>query len=106
MKKTVTKKNNDVTPKEYVKVLLEVKQHIHEAQVKAAFNVNKELLKLYWSIGQTINQQQKTNGWGSKSVEKLAEGIQKAFPGLEGFSRSNIFRIQALFTAYELVAQA
>src|SRR5579863_3596236 len=106
MKKTITKNSKTLAPEEYVKVLLEIKQHIREAQNKAAFSVNKELLKLYWSIGQTISKQQKANGWGSKSVEKLAEDIQKAFPGLEGFSRSNIFRIQAFFTAYELVAQA
>jgi len=92
--------------KEYVKVLREIKQQIQEAQVRAIFSVNKELLKLYWEIGKTIADQQKVNSWGSRSVEKLAEDLQREFPGIEGFSRSNIFRIQAFFSAYELVAQA
>jgi predicted nuclease of restriction endonuclease-like (RecB) superfamily len=104
--KVISKKSKSPATKEYVKVLLEIKQHIREAQIKAAFSVNKELLKLYWTIGQTINKQQKINGWGSKSIEKLAQDIQDEFPGLEGFSRSNIFRIQAFFMAYDLVAQA
>lgn len=105
MKKVVTKNTKSPDSKEYIKVLLEIKQHIRKAQVKAAFSVNRELLKLYWTIGQIINKQQEINGWGSKSVEKLAEDIQKSFPGLEGFSRSNIFNMRAFFSAYELVQQ-
>ncbi len=86
--------------------MLDIKKHIYDAQVKAALSANKELLKLYWHIGQTICTQQKVNGWGSGSAEKLAEDIQKEFPGLAGFSRANIFRMQAFFSAYEKVAQA
>ena len=64
------------------------------------------MLKCYWDIGQTISIQQKTGGWGSKTTEKIANDLQKEFPGLEGFSRSNIFRMQAFFEAYQKVAQA
>jgi len=105
MKKIITKKDKSPEIKEYAQVLQDIKKHIREAQVKASLAVNKELIKLYWYIGQTITQQQKVNGWGSKTVEKFAEDIQKEFPGLAGFSRANIFRIRAFYLAYEKVSE-
>lgn len=94
-----------VTIKEYVETLAALKNQIQEAQVKATLAVNRELIKLYWSIGKTISEKQETSNWGSGVVEQLAKDLQKAFPGLEGFSKSNIFRIQAFYAAYEKVAQ-
>jgi len=91
---------------EYIKVLREVKQQIQEAQVKASFSVNKELLKLYWEIGKTITHQQKMNGWGSKIIEKLSQDVQNEFPGIEGFSHRNISRMLAFFLAYSILPQA
>lgn len=104
--KKISKNNKNLEPQEYTKVLLDIKKHISEAQIKAAFAANKELLKLYWHIGKTIITQQKTHAWGSNFVEKLAEDIQKEFPGLAGFSRANIFRIRAFYLAYEKVSEA
>ena len=106
MKKIITKKDKSPEIKEYAQVLQDIKKHIREAQVKASLAVNKELIKLYWYIGQTITQQQKVNGWGSKTVEKFAEDIQKEFPGLGGFSRANVFKMKSFYDAYEKVSQA
>jgi len=106
MKKAISKKGQSLNIKEYAKVLQDIKQQIHESQVKAVLAANKELLKLYWYIGKTITEQQKLNGWGSNSVEKLTEDIQKEFPGLGGFSRANIFKMRSFYSAYEKVSQA
>jgi predicted nuclease of restriction endonuclease-like (RecB) superfamily len=103
---STTSKKKEVSIREYVHVLSDIKRRIQEAQVKSVLAANKELLLLYWHIGQTISIQQQANGWGTSTIEKLAEDIQKAFPGIGGFSRSNIFRMQAFFSAYEKVAQA
>lgn len=99
-------KTKKVSIKEYAHVLLDIKKRVQETQIKAVLAANKELLKLYWYIGQTIAIQQKVNAWGSKTVEKLAEDLQKEFPGIAGFSQRNIFRMQAFFTAYENTATA
>lgn len=102
----MVKKNIKVlSGKRYITVLSEIKNRVKEAQIKAALSANKELLKLYWDIGQMISLQQRENGWGSNAIEQLAEDLQKAFPGITGFSRRNIFRMQAFFIAYELVPQ-
>ena len=46
-----------VTPsvKEYTLLLTNIKKKVQEAQVKAALSANKELIKLYWSIGESIS---------------------------------------------------
>jgi len=109
-KNPVTVKGKDVSTQEYTRALSEIRRRIREAQMQAVMAANKELLKLYWHIGQMLSIQQEVNGWGSASIEKLADDIQKSFPGMAGFSRRNIFRMQAFFLAYgkvpQLVAQS
>jgi predicted nuclease of restriction endonuclease-like (RecB) superfamily len=95
-----------VTTREYAETLTMLKKRIQEAQVKAALTVNKELIKLYWAMGKTIIEKQETAGWGAGIIEQLAQDLQNAFPGVAGFSRLNIFRIQAFYRAYEKVSQA
>lgn len=100
-----TKRPATVPVKEYATVLLTIKNRVSEAQIKAALAANKELIKLYWDIGQIITIQQEKNGWGSGTIEKLAEDLQNTFPGIAGFSRRNVFRMQAFFLAYEKMQQ-
>lgn len=95
-----------IITQEYVQTLAEIKKHIQEAQIKAVISVNKELLKLYWFIGKTIAERQVDSNWGSNIVEQLAQDLQDSFPGMGGFSRTNVFRMKAFFSAYEKIPQA
>lgn len=104
--KSKTRTSSTLSIKEYAHILQELKHKVAQAQTKAILAANQELLKLYWEVGQTIVQQQEKNGWGASTIEKLADDLQKAFPGLAGFSRANIFRMQAFFISYQKVAQA
>lgn len=52
---------------------------------------------LYWSIGETIVEKQKTSGWRSNFVDQLAKDLQNEFPELEGFSRTIVFRMRAFY---------
>jgi len=83
--------------KEYAKVFLSIKSMVQEAQIRAAVAANQELTLLYWKIGEVIDQQQ---SWGSKFIEELAGDMQNEFPGIEGFSRSNLFRMRAFYLEY------
>lgn len=100
------KKTSEPSIKEYTATLAAIKKRIKQAQVKATLAANKELLFLYWEIGKIISEKQEEQGWGSKIIEKLANDLQNAFPGMAGFSKRNIFRIQAFYAAYEIVPQA
>ena len=94
-----------ISTNEYTSTLAELKKQIQECQLRAITTVNKELVRLYWMIGKTIVERQENSGWGSRFIEKLATDLQNEFPGIEGFSRANIFRMKAFFLAYKKVAQ-
>lgn len=84
----------------YAALLTEIKERVSRAQVRAHLAVSRELILLYWSIGRDIVARQKTEGWGKAVIEKLAADIQSAFPGIEGFSANNIWRMRAFYLAY------
>ena len=104
--KTLSKDSTAIPIREYAQTLADLKKQIQEAQVKTALSANKELIKLYWSIGKTIAEKQGISGWGTSVVEQLAKDLQKAFPGIEGFSPRNIFRMRAFYLTYQIVTQA
>jgi len=97
-------------PDGYAELLEDLKSRIRTARVKAVLAVNRELVLLYWQIGQSIVERQRAEGWGKAIIERLATDIQAAFPGLKGFSPSNIWRMRAFYLAYtkgiENLAQA
>lgn len=87
-------------PAGYPAFLNDLKARIRTAQVKAALAVNRELIALYWHIGRSIVERQRTAGWGKAVVERLATDLQIAFPGLEGFSARNIWHARAFYLGY------
>jgi len=87
-------------PPGYGPFLEELKARIQAARVKAALSVNRELIALYWYVGKSIVERQRAAGWGKAIVERLAADLQKAFPGMEGFSPRNVWRMRAFYQAW------
>ncbi len=80
--------------KDYKKWLLELKLKIKNSQIKAALQVNSELIALYWNIGAMICEKQSKSNWGSKLIEQIATDLKAEFPDLTGFSRSNLYSMR------------
>ena len=95
------KKTNVLNSKEYRLFIENIKSKIRAAQVKASFSVNAELIQLYWEIGRSVIDRQNKDGWGSSVIEQMSRDIQKEFPGIEGFSSSNISRMRAFYLAWK-----
>ena len=55
---------------------------------------------MYWDIGRMIVERQDVEGWGKAVVEQLAADLRTEFPGVGGFSASNLWRMKAFFEAY------
>lgn len=87
-------------PAGYARFLASLKSHIRKAQVKAALSVNEELVRLYWRIGKEIVARQKSEGWGSKVVDRLAEDLHEEFPDMRGLSPRNLNYMHAFAEAY------
>ena len=82
-------------PEGYVDWLASLKTKISNAQLRATFAVNKELVLLYWQIGNEILSRQNQQGWGAKVIEKLAFDLKNSFPQMKGFSRSNLLYMRS-----------
>ena len=96
----VASKETALVPKGYEKFLGELKERIWSAQLNAAVSVSRELIQLYWQIGKALVERQKAEGWGKAIIDRLGDDLQKAFPGLAGFSRTNVYRMRAFYLAY------
>ncbi len=91
-------------PADYAAWLAELKTRIHTAQQRAALALNRELVLLYWQIGQDIRARQEREGWGAKVIERLAQDLRTAFPDMKGFSRANLMYMRAFAEAWPEVA--
>jgi len=87
--------------KDYKVFFAEIKEKIYQAQYEAMKQVNKALIKLYWEIGKSIVEKQQKHKWGKSVVEKLAEDLQNEFPGMNGLSSRNVWRMRMFYTEYE-----
>src|SRR5690554_1686404 len=87
-------------PDGYSDWLTDLKTRIHHAQQRATLAVNRELVLLYWQIGQDILQRQAEQGWGAKVIDRIAHDLRTAFPDMRGFSPRNLKYMRAFAHAW------
>lgn len=78
----------------------EIKELVYRRQYEALKQVNTELIRLYWEIGEKITQKQTEQGWGKSVVEILAKELQNEFPGVQGFSARNLWLMRSFYIEY------
>jgi predicted nuclease of restriction endonuclease-like (RecB) superfamily len=89
-----------INSKDYISFLNNIKRDIQTSRVRAALAVNKELVLLYWRIGQSILEKQRALGWGSKVIEQLSLDLKHAFPSSGGFSKQNLWYMRQFAGEY------
>lgn len=88
-------------PTGYSDFLIEIKKQVRQRQLQALRAVNREMLALYWWLGENISRRQATQGWGKSVVENLARDLQAEFPGRNGFSARNLWNMLDFYRIYE-----
>ncbi|MGP8254425.1 MAG: DUF1016 N-terminal domain-containing protein [Methanoregula sp.] len=58
-------------------------------------SVNRELILLYWQIGNDILTRQQAEGWGAKVIDRLSRDLVHEFPDMKGFSVRNLKYMRA-----------
>jgi predicted nuclease of restriction endonuclease-like (RecB) superfamily len=79
---------------------LEITTLIANAKQKAYQAVNRELVTLYWQVGEYVSNKVKANEWGKAVVEDLANFIKISEPNIKGFSAQNLWRMKQLYETY------
>jgi predicted nuclease of restriction endonuclease-like (RecB) superfamily len=69
------------------------RQHAYQA-------VNTTLIELYWQVGAHISAKLAAAEWGDGVVDQLARHLAVSQPGLQGFTRRNLFRMRQFYDTY------
>ncbi len=86
--------------------LVELKQKVRNAQIKAAVKVNQELLRFYWELGAEIVVQQVHSQWGDGFLQQLSLDLTAEFPEMKGFSKRNLEFIRQWYLFYSQLKPA
>ncbi|HRH49987.1 MAG TPA: PDDEXK nuclease domain-containing protein [Panacibacter sp.] len=89
----------------YQQWLADLKEKIRNSQMKAALKVNTEMLSLYWEIGKELTEKQIQSNWGDKIITQLAKDLLSEFPGVKGFSATNLKYIRKWYQFYNVIGQ-
>jgi predicted nuclease of restriction endonuclease-like (RecB) superfamily len=76
-------------------------QLIKQSRINAIRAVNKELINLYWNIGEYISKKIEHSEWGDAVVVELATYIRINEPEIKGFSDKNIWRMKQFYETYK-----
>jgi len=79
-----------IKDEQYISWVSGLKSGFKNAQIKATYQVNKELLKYYFGLGLQIIQKQKNTTWGSNFLGQLSKDLREEFPDISGFSKRNL----------------
>ena len=77
-------------PDGYENLLASLKKRIQQERIKTVLSANCAMVMLYWDIGASILERQKTEGWGAKVIDRLSFDLKEAFPDMKGFSSRNL----------------
>ena len=86
--------------RQYKTWLADLKIKVRKAQIKAAVNVNTELLTLYWELGADIVSKQAETKWGDGFLLQLSKDLSEEFPEMKGFSERNLKYIRQWYSFY------
>lgn len=78
----------------------EVISIIENARESAFRAVNRELINMYWDIGEYVSSRVAEGGWGKSVVKDFSNFIQSRYVGMKGFSSSNIWRMKQFYETY------
>ena len=84
----------------YPSLLRQIKHRVSFAQQKAMYAANKELLRMNWDIGEMLTKSQETDGWGKKTLQRLAVDLKNEYPERKGFSVRNMQCMMQFYNEY------
>ena len=84
----------------YARLLRQIRQRVLLAQQRAIYAANEEMLRMYWDIGGMLQQSQDADGWGKKTLQRLAVDLKNDYSDIKGFSVRNMQCMMQFFNEY------
>ena len=77
-----------------------IKQRVLIAQQRIIYAANEEMLRMYWDVGEMLQQSQDADGWGKKTLQRLAVDLKNDYSEIKGFSVRNMQCMIQFFNEY------
>lgn len=74
-----------------------IKYALLKSRYIAARLANAEMLKLYFAIGGYVSCNSRNGRWGTGTIDRISELLQKELPGLRGFSAQNMRNMRQFY---------
>jgi len=74
----------------YSEAVKEIKNAILQSRYRVANIANREMLSLYYNVGQFISENSRAGKWGTGAIDTISEQLQSELPGVRGFSPANM----------------
>ena len=87
----------------YLQAVQQIKTAILRSRYEAAAIANKELLKLYFGIGQYVSFHSRNKNWGKGAIDSISSLLQQEFHSLRGFSATNIKNMRLFYEGWEFM---
>lgn len=84
----------------YVTLHRKIKQRVLLAQQRVIYAANEEMLRMYWDIGEMLQQSQQTDGWGKKTLQRLSVDLKNDYSEIKGFTVRNMQYMIQFFNEY------
>lgn len=81
----------------YAVLLRKIKHRVLIAQQRAIYAANEEMLRMYWDVGEMLQQSQDADGWGKKTLQRLAVDLKNDYSEIKGFTVRNMqYMVQSI----------
>ena len=77
--------NEIINSKDYINFLNDIKKDAKETCLNARVATNKEMIHLFWRIGNGLREKQAENDWGSECIKQLSFDLLHHFPEMKAF---------------------
>jgi predicted nuclease of restriction endonuclease-like (RecB) superfamily len=84
----------------YAEAIQAIKQAILKSRYNAAVLANREMLMLYFGVGEYISKNSRQGAWGTNAIEVISRQLQNELPGQRGFSATNIKNMRLFYEAW------
>ena len=82
-------------------MLQNIKHRVLVSQGRAIYAANEELLRLYWDIGEMLDSNQNSDGWGKKTLQRLSIDLKNEYPEIKGFTVRNMQYMVQFYKEYD-----
>lgn len=84
----------------YLPAVKAIKHAILESRYRAARLVNKEMLALYYWVGNYVSVHSRVDAWNTHAIAVISKMLQQELPGLTGFSETNIKNMRTFYETW------